>query len=101
MFEETTETLFGSDLLHQNGDVEALTTHDVIDRSRATLVAYQASPLANYMPYTPQTGAILEGLAALKPKRIATMHGSVYEGDGARALRDFAGVMRDVFGPQH
>jgi flavorubredoxin len=99
LFEETTETLFASDLFHQGGDLEPLTTHDVIGRSRETLVAYQAGPLANYMPYTTQTAAILEGLATLKPKRIATMHGTVYEGDGERAMRDFAGMMREVLGP--
>lgn len=98
MFEETTGTLFASDLFHQNGEVEPSTTADVIDRARATLVEYQASPLANYMPYTAQTGAILEGLAALQPRRVATMHGSVYEGDGARAMRDFAAMMNGVLG---
>jgi hypothetical protein len=28
------------------------------------------------------------------------MHGSSYLGDGARALRDLATVMRDVLGPR-
>lgn len=97
MFEETTKTLFASDLFHQGGDVEPLTSQDVIDHSRKTLVAYQAGPLANYMPYTTQTEAILEGLAALKASRIATMHGSVYEGDGERAMRDFAAMLKDEF----
>ena len=99
MFEETTGTLFASDLFHQGGDVEPLTTNDVIDRARQTLVSYQASPLANYMPYTAQTGDILDGLAALKPARVATMHGSVYEGDGERAIRAFASMMREVLEP--
>jgi flavorubredoxin len=99
MFEESTRTLFASDLFHQGGNLEALTTNDVVDRARATLVAYQASPLANYLPYTAQTGTILQGLAALKPGVIATMHGSVYEGDGERAMLDFATMMKEVLGP--
>jgi hypothetical protein len=28
------------------------------------------------------------------------MHGSTYYGDGAQALRDLAGVMREVLGPK-
>ena len=96
LFEETTKLLLSSDLLHQNGDVEPFTTSDVVDRARQTLVDYQAGPLANYMPYTKQTGEILRGLAALEPATIATMHGSTFEGDGKQALLDLAGVMKDV-----
>jgi flavorubredoxin len=98
MFEETCGTLLSSDLFHQNGDVEPLTESDVIDRVRKTLVDYQASPLANYMPYTKHTNGILQGLAELKPKTIAAMHGSTFSGDGERALRDLAVVMQEVLG---
>lgn len=96
LFDETTRTLFCSDLFHQTGDVPDITESDVLDRSRATLLAYQASPLAEYMPYTPHTKRILDGLAALRPATLAAMHGSTYVGDGERALRDLAGVMREV-----
>lgn len=98
LFEEVRGTLFSSDLFHQNGDVEPLTESDVIERVRQTLNDYQASPLANYMPYTKHTDRILQRLADLKPKTIAAQHGSSYAGDGQRALRDLAVVMRDVLG---
>ena len=98
LFEETKGTLLCSDLFHQNGDVEPLTESDVIDRARKTLIDYQASPLANYMPYTKHTDGILQGLAALNPRTLAAMHGSTYVGDGARAIRDLAVVMREVLG---
>ena len=98
LFDETTATLFCSDLLHQNGNTVALTESDVVGANRATLVAYQAGPLANYLPYTPSTGRILDALAALEPKTLATMHGATYRGDGAAALREVANVLRDVFG---
>lgn len=98
MFEETKGTLLCSDLFHQNGDVEALTESDVIDRARKTLVEYQAGPFANYMPYTKHTDSILQKLAALKPRTIVPMHGSAYTGDGERAIRDLAVVMREVLG---
>jgi flavorubredoxin len=98
LFEETQGTLLCSDLFHQRGDVEPVTERDIVDRFRATLTAYQAGPLANYLPYTPNTQGILEGLAALQPRTVATMHGSTFVGDGARAIRDLATVFRDVLG---
>jgi flavorubredoxin len=98
LFEESNRTLLCSDLFHQCGDVEPLTESEVIGRARKTLIDYQASPFANYMPYTKHTEGILQRLADLKPRTIATMHGSAYAGDGGRALRDLAVVMREVLG---
>lgn len=100
LFEETEGTLLCSDLLHQEGDVEPMTESDVLGRCRKTLVEYQQGPLANYMPYCTLTDATLQRLAALQPKRLATMHGSVYVGDGRKALQDLAIVWREVLGPQ-
>ncbi|GAC1448701.1 MAG: hypothetical protein NVSMB70_18050 [Chamaesiphon sp.] len=96
LFEETQGTLLCSDLFHQNGDVEPLTQSDVIGRVRQTLIEYQASPLANYIPYTHQTYAILQRLADLQPQTIATMHGSTFAGDGEQAIRDLAIILREV-----
>jgi hypothetical protein len=44
------------------------------------------------------TEQLLHGLAALQPKTLAAMHGSTFVGDGERALRDLAVVMREVYG---
>lgn len=101
LFEETERTLLCSDLLHQEGDVEPMTESDVLDRCRKTLVEYQQGPLANYMPYCTLTDATLQRLAALQPKRLATMHGSVYVGDGSKALQDLAIIWREVLGPHN
>lgn len=98
MFEEVNGTLLCSDLFHQSGVVEPSTTADVIERARQTLVNYQASPLANYMPYTKHTEGMLHSLAALKPRTISPMHGSAYVGDGEQAIRDFAVMMQEVLG---
>ncbi len=54
-FEETQRTLLCSDLFHQNGDVEPLTSADVVGRSHQAMKEYQAGILADYVPYTPQT----------------------------------------------
>lgn len=96
LFEETNGTLLCSDLFHQTGDVEPQTTSDVVGRFKQMLIETQKGPFSNYLPYTPQTESILARLAALKPKTLATMHGSVFTGDGERALYDLGVAMREV-----
>lgn len=102
LFEEATGTLLCSDLFTHEGDVEALTESDVVDRAKRALIDGQKGPFANAYPYTPLTEPILHGLADLHPKQLALMHGSTFVGDGERALRDWALVMREVLGrPTH
>ena len=96
LFEETQSTLLCSDLFHQSGDVEPSTTADVVGRFKQTLVEYQQGPFANYLPYTPYTDRTLKRLAALKPRTLATMHGSTFIGDGERALTDVAQVIKEI-----
>lgn len=96
LFEETKSTLFCTDLFHVNGEIEPVTESDVVDRAKQTLIEYQAGPFANYLPYTKHTDGILQGLADLNPRTIAAMHGPAYIGNGAQALRDLSGVMREV-----
>jgi flavorubredoxin len=98
LFEETQQTLFCSDLFHQNGDVEPITENDLGQRVRTAMRQMQASPLANYIPYTPLTDSILNQLAQLTPKTLAIMHGSSFTGDGKQALHELSIAMRDVFG---
>ena len=98
MFEETQRTLLCSDLLHQAGNGEPVTHSDVVGRCRDVLMEYQQGPLANYMPYCTLTDSTINRLAALQPRTLATMHGSVYVGDGGQALRDLATVFREVLG---
>ena len=98
LFDMTTGVLFSSDILHQNGDVPALTSDDPLDNVRQSMLEMQASPLADYLPYTPNTDATVRRIAALKPTTVASMHGSVYQGDGEKAILDYAGVLKEIFG---
>lgn len=98
LFEETQKTLLCSDLFHQIGDVEPLTSADVVGRSRQAMKEYQAGILAEYVPYTPLTAHNLKKLADLKPKTLAIMHGSSFTGDCAQAIDDLNVMLRDVFG---
>jgi flavorubredoxin len=97
-FEETQRTLFCSDLFHQNGDVEPLTESDIVERARQALIEYQGGFLMDYMPFTPTTERLLKEVASLQPRTLAAMHGSTFVGNGAQALHDLGGVMREVYG---
>jgi flavorubredoxin len=96
LFEETTQTLFCSDLLGHAGDTSPVTDSDIVGRFRETTMAFQGGPLANYMPYTAHTEAQIKDLASLKPRACATMHGSTFLGDGEKALLDMAVVMKEL-----
>jgi len=79
--EETTGTLLCGDLLTQAGACPPLTTGDIVGPAVA------AEQMFHAMTMSPNTGQVLERLAALQPGRLALMHGPSYEGDGAAALR--------------
>jgi len=98
LFDTTAGVLFSSDILHQNGDVAPLTSESVTDRVRQAMLEMQASPLADYLPYTPKTDATLKRIAALKPKTVASMHGSIYTGNGEQAIIEYAEALKEVFG---
>ena len=84
--ETTTRTLLCGDLFTQPGDgAEALVTSDILEPSetfRQTL---------DYYAHAPNSGALLEKLAATAPRTLACMHGSAWSGDGAALLRALAG----------
>ena len=77
------------------GDVEPLTESDVVGRSREGLKDDQSGVLAAYTPYTER---LFERLKALKPERLAIIHGLSLAGDGAQTLRDLAVVFKETFG---
>jgi hypothetical protein len=97
LFEETRKTLFCSDLFHHFGNVEPVTTSDLIEPTRQAMQQLQQGPLAGYMPYTRQTEGVLRSLAGLKPETLAVMHGSSYVGPADRLLIDLAGVIKESF----
>jgi flavorubredoxin len=99
LFEETDKTLFCSDLLLQTGECAPLVNDSIVERARQALLEAEAGPFAHATPYTADTGRMLERLAAEGPRTLATMHGSSYSGDGARELRELAGVLREVLAP--
>ncbi|MCP9824610.1 MBL fold metallo-hydrolase [Synechococcus sp. EJ6-Ellesmere] len=97
LFEETSKTLFCSDLFHHFGDVAPLTSSDLIGPTLQGMEQMQQGPLASYMPYTRHTESVLQALAELRPEALAVMHGSSFVGRSDQLLSDLAGVLRDTF----
>jgi flavorubredoxin len=84
LYEETTKTLLCGDLFTQLGRGPAVTTGDLVEPA---LDAETTCPTAAPGPAVP---AALRALATLRPRTVATMHGSAFEGDGAAALTALA-----------
>jgi flavorubredoxin len=98
MFEETNKTLLCSDLFHQNGNVADITDKDILGSHKKSMLEYEQGPLMEYTPYTHNTAGLLNSLADLKPKTLATMHGSSFYGDCSQALTDLNIVMKEIWG---
>jgi flavorubredoxin len=81
MFEETTGTLLCGDLFTRVGNGPAITESDIVEQSMTSEALLHSTSLG------PTTGSTIRELAALKPRILATMHGSSFSGDGAAALR--------------
>lgn len=86
LFEETTRTLLCGDLLTHTGDGPALTVEDIVGP------AEKAERLFRATCYTPTTGPAIRKLADLAPRTLAVMHGSSFNGDASKALRDLAAL---------
>ncbi len=97
LFEETERTLLCSDLFFHYGNVEALTSTDLVERVVAAMHQRQGGPLDDSVPYTTMTEPLLSGLADLKPKTLAVAHGSSFVGNGEQALRDLHAALREAF----
>jgi flavorubredoxin len=91
LFEETTNTLFCGDILTQIGDDAALTTGDLVEPALEAEAAFRQSSMA------PHTGDTLRRLGDLNPTTLAIMHGSSYQGDGAKALCDLAAAYEEQY----
>jgi flavorubredoxin len=81
LYEESTGTLLCGDLFTQLGNDTALTQNDIVGPAIAAEDMFRSSCL------NPQMGMTIRGLAELKPKTLALMHGPSFSGDCAAALR--------------
>jgi len=84
MFEEVTGTLFSGDLFTQVGDGPAIGSASIVEAAIAAEEGFHSSAL------TPATAPTIRVLKDLKPKRLAVMHGTCFEGDCAGELEGLA-----------
>lgn len=84
MFEETAQLLLCGDLFTHTGDPEPLTRGDILG------AAIDSEEMFHAMCLGPDTGPMLRRLADLKPRTMALMHGSSFEGDCGAALAQLA-----------
>ncbi|MBM3561091.1 MAG: MBL fold metallo-hydrolase [Alphaproteobacteria bacterium] len=92
LYEEVTGTLLCGDLLTHVGGRAALTEVDIVGPAIAAEEMFHATAL------TVDTAATIRRLAALKPERLAVMHGSSFAGDGAGALHALADYYAGLVG---
>jgi flavorubredoxin len=84
MFEETTATLFTGDLFTHFGNGPAIGPNSIVEPAIQAEEAFHASAI------TPATAPTIRALKDLKPKRLAVMHGTCFEGDCNRELESLA-----------
>ena len=85
LFDDTTRTLFCSDLFTQMGDYPASTSDDIVGPAIATEDAFPGS-----MSLHPASASIIRRLADLDVATLALMHGPAFTGDCTTALIDIA-----------
>ena len=89
LYEETTGTLFTSDLLTHLGNPAPVTDGDILEPAMA------AERHFGYTPLSPRTGATIRRLARLEPRTLAVMHGSSFSGAAAPVLDRLADFYDD------
>jgi flavorubredoxin len=89
LFEETTGTLFCSDLFTQMGDGPPLTESDVMGP------AIEAEKTYGFTSLTPKTAPTIRRLAALAPRTVAVMHGPSFAGNTVPVLEQLAAYYED------
>jgi flavorubredoxin len=84
IFEEATGTLFTGDLFTHVGDGPPVTSESIVPAAIATEDLFHSTSLA------PSIDKTIRRLGALKPRRLAVMHGSCFDGDCQAELEALA-----------
>jgi len=88
VFEETTKTLFVSDLFTVFGKTPATTEGDMVEQSMTALRS-----LPGYLPIGPHTAGVFDRLESLEPRVLAGHHASAITGNAVQALRNLRGEL--------
>lgn len=93
VFEDTTRTLFCSDLFTVFGASGGTTESDLIEPSLQAAAAFPG-----YLPIGPHTSAVFDRLIDLAPNALAGHHAPTYTGDAGKALDDLRGELLKAAG---
>jgi flavorubredoxin len=94
LWEPAGRTLFCSDLFTQPGaTTPALTEADVLGPSEA--MRHRNGPSSDYYAHSKRTPALLDALAARRPRTLACMHGSAWVGNGERLLLELKAALNE------
>jgi flavorubredoxin len=89
LLEQQTRTLLCGDLFTQGGNEHpAVTEADILEPSEAF------RRQMDYYAHTPRQAEMLARLAATNPTTLACMHGSAWQGDGAKILQALAASLK-------
>ena len=89
LYEITTRTLFCGDLFTQSGHEHVpITEADILESSEAMRAQM------DYYSHSPETGALIEKLAATEPTTLGCMHGASFRGNGALLLRNLRRALK-------
>jgi flavorubredoxin len=89
LYEESSGTLFCSDLFTQVGERPAVTGDDIVGQ------AIMVEKMLPFTSLTPTAGPTVKRLAGLHPRTLAIMHGASFVGDCAQALQTLAGYYEE------
>jgi flavorubredoxin len=90
LYEETTGTLFCGDLFTHVGNGQALVHGDLVSAAMMGEEAFHSTSIG------PATAPTIRRLAELRPKRLALMHGSSFEGDANDQLQRLADAYQQL-----
>jgi len=89
LYEVTTRTLLCGDLFTQSGHEHfPVTEGDILASSE------EMRGQMDYFSHSPETGALIEKLAATEPAVLGCMHGASFRGDGGRLLRSLKQALK-------
>lgn len=92
-FEETTSTMFVSDLFGQTGRTAPITSDDIVERALEAEAGFRSIPPGEHLTSS------LHTLAEIAPSTLAVMHGASFNGDIATAFADLGTGLADLPAP--
>lgn len=100
LFEQSTGTLFVSDLFAHAGRCEPLIESGLADRARTHLLNAGPGAFGHVSIYNEKIKGQMDALADLEPTTLAVMHGSSFTGSAGNELSLLSHMMSEIFGAE-